>query len=240
MQEDAIGKSLLMTSFTVADRMVAPPPSLAATFLKMDLAAALSVTMIPFVMVFLMMDLFDTLGTIIGVSEQAGFIKDNRLPRANRAFLSDAVGTVVGAGLGTSTVTSFVESASGVSQGGRTGLTGLTVAILFLLALFISPVVAMVGSYPPITAPALVIVGSMMMGNITKIEWGDLSESIPAFLLLIGIPLTYSISDGLALGFVSYAIVKVFSGRGREVQPLMVVLAVLLLIYFALLRHGVG
>lgn len=98
----------------------------------------------------------------------------------------------------------------------------------------------MVGSYPPITAPALVIVGSMMMGNITKIEWGDLSESIPAFLLLIGIPLTYSISDGLALGFVSYAIVKVFSGRGREVQPLMVVLAVLLLIYFALLRHGVG
>jgi len=240
MQEETIGKSLLMTTFVVADHVVATPPSLEPTFLRMDLVGALSAAMLPFVMVFLLMDLFDTLGTIIGVSEQAGFIKDNQLPRANRALLSDAVGTVVGAGLGTSTVTSFVESAAGVAQGGRTGLTGLTVAMLFLLALFISPVVAMVGSYPPITAPALVIVGSMMMSNITKIEWGDLSESIPAFLLFIGIPLTYSISDGLALGFVSYVIVKVFGGRGREVQPLMIGLAALLLVYFAVLRSGVG
>jgi AGZA family xanthine/uracil permease-like MFS transporter len=236
IQDDVIAKSVLMTRFVVAQHVFAPPPSIAPTFLRMDLLAALSSAMIPFVIVFLVMDLFDTLGTIIGVSEQAGFIKDNRLPRANRALLSDAIGTVVGASLGTSTVTSFIESASGVAQGGRTGLTGLVVAVLFLLALFISPIVAMVGSYPPITAPALVIVGSMMMGNVTRIKWAEPSEAIPAFVMLIAIPLTYSISDGLALGFVTYAVVKIFGGRVQEVTWFMVGLALLLLVYLVVLR----
>ena len=130
-----------------------------------------------------------------------------------------AIGTVAGAALGTSTVTSFIESASGVEQGGRTGLTGLVVAALFLLALFFSPLIAMVGSYPPITAPALVIVGAMMSQNVGKIDWKDYTESIPAFLTMIGIPLSYSIADGLALGFISYPIVKFLSGRGHEAGP---------------------
>jgi AGZA family xanthine/uracil permease-like MFS transporter len=150
------------------------------------------------------------------------------------------VGTVAGAALGTSTVTSFIESASGVEQGGRTGLTGLVVAALFLLALFFSPLVGMVGSYPPITAPALVVVGAMMMQNVGKIQWSDPTESIPAFLTLVGIPLSYSIADGLALGFISYPIIKLFAGRGREVGWLSYVLAVVLLAYFVFVRNRMG
>jgi AGZA family xanthine/uracil permease-like MFS transporter len=231
-----ITDSMLMKRFELAKGFIAAPPSLAPTFLKMDLAHALSPKMLPFVFVFLFMLVFDAIGTLIGVCEQAGFIKDNRLPRARQAMLSDAVGTVAGAALGTSTVTSFIESAAGVEQGGRTGLTGLVVAALFLLALFFSPLIAMVGSYPPITAPALVIVGAMMMQNVRKIEWQDYSESIPAFLTLIGIPLSYSIADGLALGFISYPIIKLFSDKGREVGWLTYVLAVILVAYFILVR----
>src|SRR5439155_6245328 len=168
------------------------------------------------VFVFLFMLAFDAIGTLVGVCEQAGFMVQNRLPRAKQAMVSDAVGTVAGVALGTSTVTSFIESAAGVEQGGRTGLTGLVVAAFFIVALFFSPLIAMVGSYPPITAPALVIVGAMMLQNVTKIDWADYTEMIPAFLTLIGIPLSYSIADGLALGFISYPVIKFFSGRGRE------------------------
>jgi len=169
---------------------------------------------------------------------EQSFIKDNKLPRAKQAMLSDAVGTVAGAALGTSTVTSFIESAAGVEQGGRTGLTGLVVAALFLLALFFSPLIAMVGSYPPITAPALVIVGAMMIQNVAKVDWKDYSESVPAFLTMLGIPLSYSIADGLALGFISYPIIKLFSGKGRELGWLTYVLAVVLVVYFVFVRSA--
>jgi adenine/guanine/hypoxanthine permease len=165
--------SMLMTRFEFAKSLVAGPPSLAPTFLQMDVVHALGAKMLPFVFVFLFMLTFDAIGTLIGVCEQAGFMRDNRLPRAKQAMLPDAIGTVAGAALGTSTVTSFIESAAGVEQGGRTGLTGLVVAALFLVALFLSPLIAMVGSYPPITAPALTIVGAMMMQNVSKIEWKD-------------------------------------------------------------------
>src|SRR5205823_4916639 len=158
-----VTQSVLMTRFTLAKGIIATPPSVAPTFLKIDLAHALLPTMLPFIFVFLFMLVFDAIGTLIGVCEQAGFIQENKLPRARQAMLSDAVGTVAGAALGTSTVTSFIESAAGVEQGGRTGLTGLVVAGFFLLALFFTPIIAMVGSYPPITAPALVIVGAMMI-----------------------------------------------------------------------------
>ena len=130
----------------------------------------------------------------------------------------------------------FIESAAGVEQGGRTGLTGIVVAILFLAALFFSPLVAMVGSYSPITAPALVIVGAMMLQNLAKIDWKDYTETIPAFLTLIGIPLSYSIADGLALGFISYPLIKLFSGRGREAGWLTYILAVVLVVYFSFVR----
>jgi AGZA family xanthine/uracil permease-like MFS transporter len=182
---------------------------------------------------------FDTIGTVIGVSEQAGFIRDNELPRSRRVFLTDAAGTILGACLGTSTVTSYIESATGVEQGGRTGLTSVTVAVLFLLAMLFSPLIAMVGSYAPITAPALVTVGAMMLQNVAKIDWRDHSESVPAFLTIIGIPLTYSISDGLAIGFISYAAIKALSGKCREVSALVYLLGAFLLGYFLFVRGTV-
>ena len=232
--------SVLMQRFAFAKGIVAAPPSLEPTFLRMDLAHAVTPKMLPFIFVFLFMLVFDTIGTLIGVCEQAGFMRENKLPRAKQAMVSDAVGTVAGAALGTSTVTSFVESAAGVEQGGRTGLTGLVVAALFLLALFFSPLIAMVGSYPPITAPALVIVGAMMAQNAARIDWKDYTESVPAFLTLIGIPLSYSIADGLALGFISYPVIKLFSGRGREAGWLTYLLAVVLVLYFIFVRSKMG
>lgn len=225
-----------MGRFEFAKGLVSAPPSLSPTFFQFDLVHSLSPKMLPFVFVFLFMLTFDAIGTLIGVCERAGFIKDNKLPRAKQAMVSDAVATVAGAAMGTSTVTSFIESAAGVEQGGRTGLAGLVVAALFLLALFFSPLIAMIGNYPPITAPALVIVGAMMIQNVTKIDWKDYSETVPAFLTMIGIPFSYSIADGLALGFIAYPIVKFFSGRGREVQWLTYVLAIALVAYFIFVR----
>jgi adenine/guanine/hypoxanthine permease len=228
--------SMLMTQFMVADRVVSMPPSIEPTLGKLDLVHSLAWPMLPFVLIFLFMVLFDTLGTLIGVAEQAGLIRDNRLPRARQALMSDAIGTVSGAALGTSTVTSFIESAAGVEQGGRTGLTALTAAVLFLLALFFSPIIDMVGSYRPITAPALVIVGSMMMRNVVKIDWDNYAESLPTFLVIAGIPLTFSIADGLAMGFITYPLVKLLAGQGRDVKWLMYVMAVVLVAYFVIVR----
>ncbi len=235
-----VTESMLVKRFALADKLVAAPPSLAPTFLQMDLRGACSLAMLPFVIVFLFMVLFDTVGTLVGVSEQAGFIKDNKLPRAKEAFVSDALGTTVGACLGTSTVTSYIESATGVEAGGRTGLTSLTTAALFLLALFFSPIIKMVGEYSSLTAPALVLVGAMMLRNVSKIEWDDYTESVPAFLTLLGIPLAYSIADGLALGFISYSVIKLLTGQGRAVHWVLHLLAVLLIVYFVVVRARLG
>jgi len=203
-------------------------------FFHCDLKSVISMWHVlwPYVVVFLFMDMFDTVGTLIGVSEQAGFMRDGKLPRANRALMSDAIGTVAGAAMGTSTVTSYIESAAGVQQGGRTGLTSVVTALLFLLALVFAPVVQLVGScavvqyqctvagyngptllHFPVLAPALVIVGAMMMANVTKIDWQDYTEAIPSFLIIIGIPLTFSIADGLALGLIAYPLIKILTGR---------------------------
>lgn len=237
---DLVTQSKLMTMFQPAEGVVAPPPSIDPTLLKMNLTLALTAQMAPFILVFLFLDLFDTLGTLLGVSEQAGLVKDGKLPRARQALLSDAIGTVFGAACGTSTVTSFIESASGVQQGGRTGLTAVTTASLFLVALFFAPVIQMVGSYPSITAPALVLVGAMMMRNVTKIDWVNEAEAIPAFITFISIPLTYSIADGLALGFIAYPIVKLLSGQGQDVKWLMYVLALVLAAYLIIVRGMLG
>ena len=182
------------------------------------------------------MDMFDTMGTLVAVSEQAGLMEDGKLPRAKKALLSDAIGTVVGALLGTSTVTSYIESASGVAQGGRSGLTAVTVAILFIVAIFFTPVLVAVGSYQAITASALVIVGSMMAANVRKIKWEDPSEALPAFIIMIGIPFSYSITDGIALGVILYPIIKFVSGKRSETTVLMYVLSLVFLAYFVLLK----
>jgi adenine/guanine/hypoxanthine permease len=239
-QSPLVADSMLVKRFSIAHAVLALPPSIAPTFLKMDLRHALSLAMVPFIVVFLFMVLFDTVGTLVGLAEQAGFIRGNRLPRAKQAFVSDALGTTLGACLGTSTVTSYIESAAGVEQGGRTGLTALIVSGLFLLALFLSPVIAMVGSYSPITAPALVLVGAMMLRHVTRIDWQDGSEALPAFLVILGVPLSYSIGDGLALGFMCYPIIKLLAGRAREVNWVLLVLAVLLLAYFIFVRGKLG
>ncbi len=211
-----------------------------SSVMKMNLGAAFSVKYIPFIIVFLFMDMFDTIGTLVGVAEQGGFVKDNRLPRANRVLLVDAVGTVAGACMGTSTVTSYIESATGIAYGGRTGLTSVVVGLLFFGALLFSPIIGMIGGYVPITASALVIVGAMMMTNVRRIDWDDFSEAIPAFLIILGIPLTFSIADGLAMGFISYPIIKLLSGKGKQVGVVMYALAVILLLYFIFIRPQIN
>ena len=234
-----IADSALVNRFEIADRVIDLPPSLAPTLLRMDVRGAMTLAMAPIVAIFLFMVFFDTVGTLVGVAQQAGLMRDDRLPRARQAFVADAVGTVAGAALGTSTVTSYIESATGVEQGGRTGLTALTVAVLFLLALFFSPIVAMFGGYPPVTAPALVIVGGMMLRNVRHLDWEDDTEVLPAFLVLVGIPLSYSIADGLALGFVAYPLVKLLGGRLRDVRWMSWAVAVLLLAYLVLVRSRI-
>ena len=235
----AVTQSMLFTRFAPADGIISAPPSLAPTFFRMDLTAALSVSMVPMILIFLFMDVFDTMGTLIAVGAQGGFLKDNRLPRANRAMIADAVGTAAGACMGTSTVVPFIESAAGVEAGGRTGLTAVTVAVLFVVALFFYPVVEMVGSYPPITTPALLVVGVMMMRSITAIDWADLTEVIPAALTMMAIPFLYSIGDGIAVGLVTYPVVKSLGGKARDVRWSMWLLAVLLLAYFVFVRSRI-
>jgi adenine/guanine/hypoxanthine permease len=222
---------------TVYHGVVDLPPDLSPVFLQMDLAGLLDLAMVPVVVIFLFMVLFDTIGTLIGVGQQAGLMKKGKLERVGRALLSDAVGTTAGAMLGTSTVSSYIESAAGVAAGARTGLAAVTTGLLFLLALFFFPLVKMVGGgvevaegvfLHPVTAPVMILVGSMMVRSVKEIPWDDHAEAIPAFLVILGIPLTYSIADGLALGFIAYPVLKLFSGRGREISALVYVLAVLL------------
>ncbi len=203
---------------------------------QFDIVSALKYQFIPFIIVFLFMDMFDTMGTLIGVAEQAGFMVDNKLPGANKALVSDAVGTVVGACSGTSTVTSFIESSVGVEYGGRTGLASVATGFLFLFALFFTPLVGMVGKYLPITAPALVIVGTMMMRNVQKIDWEDFSEAIPAFLIILGIPLSYNIHDGLAMGFIAYPLIKLCAGKGKEVNWLIYVVAAVFILRYVFIK----
>ncbi|NLY54979.1 MAG: NCS2 family permease [Firmicutes bacterium] len=202
----------------------------APIFGKLDIKGALSLGLFNIIFAFLFVDMFDTVGTLVGVSERGGFLVDNKLPRANQALLSDSIGTIVGSFFGTPTVTTYVESASGVAAGGRTGLTAATVAVLFLLALFFTPIIGIVPGAA--TAPALIIVGAMMITGITKINWEDFSDAIPAFIGIIAMPLTYSIATGIALSFALYPFVKALAGKGKEVSWLVWVLSILFIIRF--------
>jgi len=211
---------------------------------QFDVRAAFTLVGLTYVAVFLFMDIFDTTGTLIAVTEQAGLADEladnNGQPTMRKAMLADAVGTVFGACVGTSTVTSYIESATGVEQGGRTGLTALTVAVLFLLAIFFSPLIIALGGYAPITAPALVVVGTMMFRSVRSIDWSDDTESIPAFLVIIGIPLFFSIADGIALGMIVWPILKLARGKFADVPWQAWVLATLLVAYFLFVRVSIG
>lgn len=206
-------------------------PSLAPTFFKMDFTKVLSMDFVIIMFAFLFVDMFDTLGTLIGVASKADMLdKDGKLPKIRGALMADAVGTSAGAVLGTSTVTTFVESASGVAEGGRTGLTGIVSAILFGLSLFLSPIFLAIPSFA--TAPALVIVGFLMLTSVTKIDFSDYTEGIPAFIAIMAMPFMYSISEGIAMGVISYVVLKLASGKAKEVTPLMYVLAVLFVVKY--------
>ncbi|TWE00977.1 AGZA family xanthine/uracil permease-like MFS transporter [Neobacillus bataviensis] len=185
---------------------------------------------------FILVTIFDTTGTMIGVANQAGLMKGDKLPRARQALLSDSIATMVGSIFGTSPTTAFIESTSGVAAGGRTGLTSVTVAVLFLVSAFFGPLVSAVSGIAAITAPALIIVGSLMMGSIAKINWNELDEAFPAFLTVLSMPLTSSISTGIALGFISFPILKLVKGKWREIHPLLYVFSVLFFIQLAFLQ----
>ncbi len=209
-------------------------PSLEPILFKMDFSNVLSLDFVIVVFAFLFVDLFDTLGTLMGVASKANLLdKDGKLPRIKGALMADAIGTTAGSMLGTSTVTTFVESASGVAEGGRTGLTALTSAVLFALSLILSPIFLAIPSFA--TAPALVMVGFLMLTSITKIDFSDYTEAIPAFIAIMAMPFMYSISEGIAMGFISYVVINMIGGKFKKISPLMYVLAVLFVLKYILI-----
>ena len=214
--------------------VVAMPPSVAPVFLKMDIVKALEIGLIAIVFTFFLVDVFDNTGTLVAVAHKAGLLNpDGTLPRAKRALTADSAAAMVGAAIGTSTTTSYIESAAGVNAGGRTGLTAVTVAVLFLAALFFAP---LAGSIPAFaTAPALVHVACLMMGAVREIDFDDVTEYVPAVIAIAAMPLTFSIAHGIAFGFISYAGIKLLAGRFGQVSAAVAILAVLFVAKFALL-----
>lgn len=208
------------------------PPSLAPTFLQLDIMGALHTGLLQVILVFVLVEVFDATGTLIGVSKRAGLIEEGKPNRLGRALFADSTAIVAGSLLGTSSTTAYVESASGVQAGGRTGLTALTIAVLFLAALFISPLAGSVPGYA--TAPALLYVAGLMMRELTDIEWGDVTEATPAALTALMIPFTYSIANGLAFGFISYVVIKTFTGRAKDVHLATWLVAILFVVRYTL------
>lgn len=211
--------------------LVSAPPSVEPIFWKFDFDKIFTTDMLIVLFTFLFVDMFDTVGTLVGVSSKAGMLtKEGRVPRVKQALFADAIGTTAGAMLGTSTVTTFVESASGVAEGGRTGLTSLTVAGMFFVALFFSPLFIMIPGAA--TAPALILVGLFMLSPIKNIDLNDFTESIPAFFTIIMMPLTYSIAEGIVFGMLSFVVLKLFTGRFKDVSIIMYILAILFVLKF--------
>ena len=232
----------LATGLTRYEGVVAAPPSLAPTFLKLDIAAALTPGLASVTLVFFLLALFDSVGTLVGLASRIGLVSGGTIPRAKQALLADAVGTVAGAALGTSTVTAYIESSTGVAAGARTGLSAVVVAALFLLAIFFYPLVQMIGGgfdsgngvrlYPSV-APALVLVGVMMMQSVREIQWDDVTDAVPAFLTIVVMPLAVSITDGIAFGLIAFVALKGAAGRAREVDPVAALFALVFLLRYA-------
>ncbi|ADT86242.1 NCS2 family permease [Vibrio sp. Vb2880] len=213
--------------------VMSAPPSLAPTFMQLDFSHVFEVGMISVVFAFLFVDLFDTAGTLVGVATKAGLIGDDgKIPRLNRALLADSTATSVGALLGTSNTTSFVESVSGVAAGGRTGLTAVVVGILFLLALFFSPLAGMIPAYA--TSGALFYVAILMLSGLVSIDWRDLTEAAPTVVTCLLMPLTFSIAEGISMGFIAYALIKLLSGKGRSVSLSVWVMAIIFAVKYIL------
>ncbi|CAI6047254.1 Nucleobase transporter PlAzg1 [Paenibacillus sp. JJ-100] len=226
-----------MGLFEMPASIVAMPSGLGETAFQMDLASVFSNGLYTIIFTFLLITLFDTTGTMLGVAEQAGLLKDGRFPRSRGALLADAVGTTTGAMLGTSPTSAYIESSTGVAAGGRTGLTAVTVSILLAVTLFFSPIVSVISSIPAITSPALIIVGFFMISVIGKMNWSDLEEAFPAFLIIILMPLTHSIATGIGIGFIFYPVLKLLRGKGKDVHPIFYIFAILFFIQLVFLDH---
>jgi AGZA family xanthine/uracil permease-like MFS transporter len=219
------------------------PPSISPTLFKLDVLGALKWKLIGAIFTLFFLDLFDTVGTLIGLGEEAGFIKKGKFPRAKQALLSDAIGTVSGTLLGTSTITSYIESSTGIAEGARTGLANVVTAFLLILSVFLYPLIEVISfsvklgehTLYPIISPALIVVGCFMLKNIKKIAWDDLTESIPAFLAMIIMPLAFSITEGIALGFISYSFLKIVKGKYKEVPLLIYIFAFLFILRYIFL-----
>ncbi len=211
-----------------------PHPS--STFLQLDFRGAVHLGFLEILFAFLFVDLFDNVGTLVGVCEQGGFVKDGKIPRVGRVLVADAVGTVFGSLTGTSTVTSYIESAAGVAAGARTGLSNVAVAALFMMAAFCSPLATAIPAYA--TAPALILVGVLMTQSIAQIAWQEFSEAVPAFITMLATPLTFSIATGLSLGLISFTVVKIASGKLREVNALVWILTVLFVLRYVYLASA--
>lgn len=214
--------------------IISAPASVAPTLFKMDFSAIASLNFVVVVFAFLFVDIFDTLGTLIGCATKANMLdKESKLPGIKGALMADAVGTTVGACLGTSTITTFVESSSGIAEGGRTGLTSIVSGLLFILALFFSPIFLAIPSFA--TAPALIVVGFFMMQSVAKINWSDMLEAIPAFICIFAMPFMYSISEGISFGVISFVVLNAVAGKAKKITPLMWVLAVLFILKYIFL-----
>ena len=214
--------------------IISAPASVAPTLFKMDFSAIASLNFVVVVFAFLFVDIFDTLGTLIGCATKANMLdKEGKLPGIKGALMADAVGTTVGACLGTSTITTFVESSSGIAEGGRTGLTSVVSGLLFILALFFSPVFLAIPSFA--TAPALIVVGFFMMQSVAKINWSDMLEAIPAFICIFAMPFMYSISEGISFGVISFVVLNAVAGKAKKITPLIWVLAVLFILKYIFL-----
>ena len=218
----------------VVDKVPSVAPTFGALFGSFNDASFYTTTMVGIILTFLFVDFFDNAGTLVAVANQAGFVKDNKLPRAGKALLSDSIASVSGSILGTSTVTSFVESSAGVAAGARTGFASLVTAACFLLSLFFFPLLQVVTS--AVTAPALIVVGVLMVSSLGKIDWVKFEVAVPAFLTIIIMPLSYSIATGIAVGFIFYPITMIVSGRKKEINPIMYIFFVIFLLYFIFLK----
>ena len=224
--------------------VISAPPSIAPVAFKLDVLGALKLGAVPIIFIFFFLDLFDSIGSLIGIAEQGGFMRDGELPRARQALLADAIGTAISGLLGNSTVVTYIESAAGVAEGGKTGLTNIVTGLLMLSGLFLAPLAQMIGEgyknpagmtlYPTV-APALIVVGAFMMRNVGRIEWDDPLEYIPAFVTITFIPFTFSITDGIAFGFIAYVVLSVIAGRYRKLHWLMILFTALFLIRYVAL-----
>lgn len=221
----------MFTGHNTFQGVVSAPPSIAPTFFQLDIMGALHTGFVHIILVLVLVEVFDATGTLIGVAKRAQLIPEGKPNRLGRALFADSTAIIAGSALGTSSTTAYVESASGVQAGGRTGLTALTVAVLFLLSLFLAPLAGSVPAYA--TAPALLYVASLMLREIAEIEWAEVTEAVPAALTAIMMPFTYSIANGLAFGFISYVALKLMSGKFRDIHPATLLVAILFVIKFA-------